>query len=265
MKRNLALVVAATAVVVVALFASQFMQRPVAPGIATSAPSPGTALAQGIPVPPTGSYVQTGISVTGDGRITVQPDLAQITVGVEVSNKSAAAAQQQAATQMDAVVSQLKQQGIAEKDIQTVRYDLSPEYDYSTRTPVLNGYRATNLAMVKVRDISKVGPILDAITASGATRIQGISFSVSDPTAATTAGRDEAMKNAFTKADQLAKAAGVGLGAPVLIEEISSAPPVPIDISARQAAPAAGIAAPTPINPGTQEVAVSVRVIYAIK
>ena len=71
MKRNLAPVVVAAAAVVVALFASQFVQRPAALGVANLSPSSQTALAQTIPVPPTGSFAQTGISVTGEGRITV--------------------------------------------------------------------------------------------------------------------------------------------------------------------------------------------------
>jgi uncharacterized protein len=208
----------------------------------------------------------SGISVSGQGSITVVPDLARVTLGIEVSNNSAAAAQQDAASKMDGIVSQLKQQGIQDKDIQTVRFDLSPDYDYSTRTPVLKGYKVTNLVVVTLRDISKVGSLLDAVVASGATRLQGISFSTSDPAAAGTQGREEAIKNARTKADQLAKLAGVSLGAPISIEETVSAPPTPMDIAPKiAAAPSMGAAVQTPINPGTQEITTIVHVVYGIK
>lgn len=262
MKRSVATMVAAVVAIVVAgTMAAQFAAKPSDSGAAISPASAQAALAQGIPVTPSTS--QSGIVVTGEGRVTVSPDLAQITLGVEVSNQSAVAAQQAAASQMDAVVSQLKAQGIDAKDIQTSRYDLSPEYDYSTKTPVLKGYRTTNLVTVKVRDVAKLGPILDAVGTAGATRIQGISFSVSDPTAATTQGRDEAMKNARAKADQLAKAAGVSVGSPILIQETSSTPPAAVDMTPR-AMPAAGVAS-TPISPGSQEVRVTVQVVYSIK
>lgn len=263
MNRSKLVIAMATAGVLVVL--ALVSQITVAPSgktpMSVTGPAP-VALAQGVPIQNTAQ--QTGIAVSGQGRITVTPDLAQITLGVEVSDPSAVKAQQTAASQMDAVVAKLKELGVADKDIQTSRYDLSPEYDYSTKTPVLKGYRATNLVVVKIRDVSKVGPVLDAITSSGATRIQGISFSVSDPTAATTQGRDAAMKDARAKADQLAAGAGVSVGTPIYIEEVSSTPPPAVDIAPR-AAPAAGAAPSTPISVGTQEVQVMVRVVFSIK
>jgi uncharacterized protein YggE len=205
----------------------------------------------------------TGIFVTGEGAITVKPDLARVTLGVEVTNPSASGAQQDAAARMDSVIAELRNQGIEERDIRTSSFNLSPDYDFSNRTPTLRGYRATNLVLVTVRDITKVGPLLDAVVAQGATRIQGISFGVSDPAAASTQGREEAMNNARAKAEQLARLGGVTLGRPIAIEEISSAPPMPVEM-APQAAPAAD-AARTPISPGTQEVRTVIRVVFAIQ
>lgn len=204
----------------------------------------------------------SGITVTGEGTISVKPDMAKITLGVEVTNQSAQGAQQDAASSMAAVMAELKKQGIQDKDIQTVRFDLSPDYDYSNRTPVLKGYRVTNLVQVTIRDISKVGGLLDAVVGSGATRLHGIRFSVTDPAAAGAQGREEAMKDARAKADHLAKLAGVSLGQPIAIEESVSAPPAPVEMATRaMAAPAAD----TPISPGTQEVRTVVRVTYSIK
>jgi uncharacterized protein len=263
-KSPLFLTVVAIVVLVAGAMASQFVVRGSTSWTASAASVSASPLGQVVPIQPnTGS--QSGIVVTGQGRVTVKPDIAQVTLGVEVTNVSASAAQQAAASQMDAVVSQLKQQGIEDKDIQTVQYNLTPEYDYSNnRTPTFKDYRVSNLVAVTVRDITKVGAVLDAVSGAGATRIQGISFSVSDPTAATTQGRDEAMKNARAKADQLAKDAGVTLGAPISIQETGGTPPPPVTIMPSAAAPAAA-PVQTPISPGTQEVQVSVTVVYGIR
>ncbi len=246
----------------VALIAS--LLQPAASGRAAGTlQAPGS---QSAPIIQGGSGQVTGISVSGQGIITVVPDLARITLGVEATADSAAAAQQDAATKMDAVVAQLKAQGIPDKDIRTVRFDLSPDYDYSTRTPVLKGYKVTNLVVVTLREVSKVGSLLDAVVNSGATRLQGISFSTSDPSAASAQGREEALKNAQSKAEQLAKLAGVTLGAPISIEETTSAPPTPVDIAQKAAAaPSASGAFQTPINPGSQEVTTTVHVVYSIR
>lgn len=211
---------------------------------------------------PQQSTQDTGITVSGEGIISVKPDQARITLGVEISNPSAKQAQQDAAAAMDAVTRELLGRGIQEKDIQTVRFDLSPEYDYSTRTAVLRGYRVTNLVAVTVRDISRLGDLLDGVVAQGATRIYGISFSVSDPAASSRQGREEAMNNARAKAEHLAQLAGVTLGRPIRITETVSAPPMPVDMAPR-AAPATAVA--SPISPGTQEVTTMVQVTYAIQ
>lgn len=265
MKRFAIIVAAAAAVLALLAGATTVLLSSSHPS-ATVSSTPASALAQSMSVPPTGTSPLNGISVTGEGTVTVQPDLAKVTLGVQVTNASAAAAQQDAASKMDSVVASLKQAGISDKDIQTVRFDLSPDYQYdnNTRTQVLKGYRVTNLVVATVRDISKVGQILDSAVTSGATMLQGVSFSVSDPAAAGRQGREQAMKDASAKAQQLASLAGVGLGSPISIEETVSAPPTPAQMQSA-AAPMAASAAQTPISPGTQEIRTVVRVVYAIK
>ncbi|MGI5835038.1 MAG: SIMPL domain-containing protein [Chloroflexota bacterium] len=205
---------------------------------------------------------RNGITVMGEGVIAVKPDMARVTLGVEVSNQSASAAQQDAAAKMDSVMAELKNLGIEEKDIQTVRFQLSPEYDHSGNTPVLKGYRVTNLVAVTIRDVTQVGGLLDTVVASGATRLHGINFSVSDPAAAGAQGRQQAMESAKGKAEQLANLAGVTLGPVVAIEESVSAPEAPMEMAvARDMAMAAPA---TPISPGMQEVRTIVRVTYSI-
>jgi uncharacterized protein len=220
---------------------------------------------------------RTGIRVTGEGIVRVSPDAARVTLGVEVSAATAGAALQQAADQMTAVVNQLRGLGIEERDIQTSQFDLSPVYDYNRNqvdrpgippspdgAPVLVGYRVTNLVTVTLRDITRVGDVLDAVVASGATRVHGIGFTVTDPAAAADQAREQAMNNARNTAQQLANLAGVGLGRAIAIEEISTPSPMPMDMVERVGAPMAQPAT-TPVAPGTQEVRTIISVTYAIQ
>ncbi len=259
------LVLAVLAVVLIAAAASTQIgtwTQPAPTRAATYASTSAQSMA--VPITQIGSATPAGITVTGEGTVTVTPDIAKVTLGVEVTNSSASGAQQDAASKMDSVMSELKSQGIQDKDIQTIRADLQPDYDYSTHTPVLKGYRATNLVVVTVRDLSKMGGLLDSVVSSGATQVQGISFSVSDPTAAGAQGRDQAMKDAKTKADQLAKAAGVVLGPPIAIQETVSPQTTPVPM-AMAAAPSVAAAPRTPISPGTRDIRTVVQVTYSIK
>jgi uncharacterized protein YggE len=114
---------------------------------------------------------------------------------------------------------------------------------------------------VKVRDLTKVGPVIDTAVAAGANQVNGISFSVADPAAAASQAREAAIADAKARATELANAAGVALGAATMITEVSAPGPIPFDY--RMAAPAADQAG-TPILPGTTEVQVDVEVTYAI-
>jgi uncharacterized protein len=216
---------------------------------------------------------RTGIRITSEGVVRVSPDAARVTLGVEVTAATAGDALRQAADQMTAVVNQLRGLGIEERDIQTSQFDLSPVYEERFERPadpvppdggpVLVGYRVTNLVTVILRDIGRVGDVLDAAVASGATRVHGIGFTVTDPAAAAQQAREQAMNNARSTAQQLANLAGVGLGTVIAIEEISAPSPMPVDMVERVAPAAAP--AQTPVAPGTQEVRTIVSVTFAIQ
>ncbi len=209
---------------------------------------------------------QPHVSVRGTGSVSAKPDIANMQVGVQIQNKSLDAAQSEAATKMDAAMKKLKEAGVDDKDVSTAQYNVEPVTTYhENQPPEVTGFRVTNILNVKLRDISKAGKVIDDLVSSGANTIYGLSFGFSDPAALVTQARDQAMKDAGAKADQLARAGGVGLGTPILIEEgLQNVPPVPLD-----AAPSAGIARgaapPTQINPGQQEVKVEVNVVYSIK
>ena len=221
-----------------------------------------------------GGNQQTGIWVSGTGQVLVQPDIAVITVGVEAKAKTVATARDQAAISMNAMIDALKAAGIQDKDIQTQFFNISPEYSFQDRTDafgdrvreqVLVGYRVTNRATVKVRDIDQTGKVLDDVARAGGdlTQIQGINFTVSDPSPFHVQAREVAVKEALAKARQFADLTGVSLGKVVFISEVSSTPIF------RQAEPsfeiAAAVAAPTPISGGELEIRVTVQAAFAIQ
>lgn len=213
------------------------------------------------PLPPVAAE-RSGISVVGEGAVTVTPSTALILFGVNVFDASLAKAQQQAAQQMDAVIARLKASGIAEQDIKTVNYSVNPEYDFRDGgSPTLRGYRVINTVQVKVRRIDTVGQLIDDVVAAGATQVQGISFEAENPEALKSQARELAMANARAKAEQMANLAGVTLGRPILIEESDTGgvPPRPVPFA--EAAPAAQR---TPIQPGETEVRTTVHVVYSI-
>jgi uncharacterized protein YggE len=189
--------------------------------------SSSPASAQTAPVQP---QTTNGVSVVGEGIVLAQPDAARITLGADVSDPSLATAQAQAAQRMDAVVAKLKADGIDEKDIRTVSYNITPQYDQQANQgqPVLRGYNVQNLVEVRTTDVPGLGSLLDDAVGSGATRIFGVTFEASDMESLKNQARDQAMANAQAKAQQLAKSAGVTLGKPISIEESDTGGVTPV-------------------------------------
>jgi len=207
---------------------------------------------------------QEGIWVTGQGKVTVTPDIVTLSLGVEAQQASVAEAQTQAAEAMGRVKTALTDNGIAEKDIQTRYFNIRQvtRWDRETEEEVVIGYEVTNMVTAKIRDINKTGAIIDAVAEAGGdlTRISSISFSVDDPSAYYEEARQEAMADAKAKAEQLAELAGVTLGKPTYISESAWFSPVPRDIYGGEAT----IAPETPISPGETEIPLTVQVVYAI-
>lgn len=205
------------------------------------------------------------ISVSGIGRVTTTPDVADVRVGVMITRTKVRDAQAAAATAMQGVIAALKKAGIADKDIQTTSLSLQPVYDYSSNgnPPRLTGYQIVNAVQATVRKLDTISDVVDGALSSGATTLDGITFRVDDPATAEAQARDAAMKNARTKADALAKAAGVSITGVSSISEQSGSIPVPIPYLAGGAA-GDKAAASTPIQVGTNEVDVTVSVVYLI-
>ena len=208
----------------------------------------------------------TGIWVTGQGETMAVPDVAMLSLGVEAKAKTVTEAQSQAAVAMDAVMQVLKDNGIAEKDIQTQQYSIYPVTKWDEdRGQEIIAYRVTNVVVAKIRKVDKAGAIIDAVAQAGGdyTRIRSISFAVDDPIPYYEEARTKAIKNAENKAKQLANLTGVRLGEATYISEGAIYPP-PIARGAWEYAAAPASATETPISPGELKVTVSVQVAYAI-
>jgi uncharacterized protein YggE len=204
------------------------------------------------------------LSVSGTGSVSVKPDVADITVGVTVQRDQAGAAAADAATVMDAVITAIKGLGIAEEDIQTTTLSLSPVYDYDRSPYRLVGYTATNLVTVTVRDLTQVGPVIDAATGAGATDVNSISFRLQDQTAAETEAREMAVTAARAKADTIAAAAGTEITGIISISESYAPVPMPVYYGEADMAASREGGAPTPVLAGTIEVRVDVSIVYSI-
>jgi len=232
---------------------------------ATSLPSlsPRSTLA----VDPSTTAPEHTISVSGTGTVTLKPDVADLHLGVLVSRSTVKAAQAEAASAMTKVIAALKALGIADKDIQTSNVSLQPTYDYSNNSnpPRLSGYQMSNSVTVTVRNLAKVGDAIDGSLAAGATSLDGVTFRVDDQTGAEAQARQAAMAEAKSKADTLAAAAGVSIGGVASISETSAPMPYPIMYGGGAPAAADSAKVATPIQVGTNDVTITVAVVYLIK
>ena len=206
-----------------------------------------------------------GISVSGEGRVSVAPDMALLSIGVSTKEDTVAAANSAVQAAMDRLLSSLKGNGIVEKDIQTSQFSINPEYDYQLSEPRLTGYRVTHMLQVKVRDIDRAGAVIDdGVEAAGdLVQVGSISLTVDDTSAMARQARELAMADAKGKAEELARLAGVELGKPISISE-SSYTPSPAATYDRAGYGAEAASAQTTISTGELEVVVSVQITYAI-
>jgi len=206
----------------------------------------------------------SGISVSGQGVAVAEPDIASLALGVSTLADSARQARDDAAESMTALIASLQENGVAEKDYHTSQFSINPEIDYRPNgQQVIRGYRVTSMLAVTVRDLDRVGEVIDeSVDAVGdPIQVQGVTFSIEDPSALMAEARSLAMTDAKTKAEALAGLADVELGKPLAISESSAGgvPPVYFDRAAQASADVS-----TPISPGQLEITVDVQVTYEI-
>ncbi|MCA8868737.1 MAG: SIMPL domain-containing protein [Rhodobacteraceae bacterium] len=171
------------------------------------------------------------LTVSGTGQVPVVPDLAMISVGVEVMASTAKAAISQNAEQMNRVFKLLQDSDVALADIQTSQFQLAPQWSNqksgSDMPPEIVGFMVSNSVRVKVRELAQLGAVLDALAESGATSFHSVQFDISQPQSPLDEARKLAVAEAIRKAELLADAAGQHLGRILSIDEAGSAP-VPI-------------------------------------
>jgi len=208
------------------------------------------------------------IMVSGEGEATVAPDMAVISLAVVRDADTASEALSANSAAMTEVLAALKAQGIAEKDLQTTDFSIQPKYKQETRTdgsyeaPVIVGYTVSNGLTVRVRDLAKLGALIDQSVKLGVNQGGGISFTNDDPEATIEAARKQAVEKAAAKAKTLTDAAGVKLGRVVEISE-NFARPMP---QVYAAAPMAKMGDEAmPIASGENLYTVTVNITYAIE
>ncbi len=207
----------------------------------------------------------TGIWVTGQGEVTVVPDVAILSLGVEAQAPTVQQAMAEAAGAMDRVMAALRANGVAERDIQTQWFNIYPVRRWvDDEREVLIGYRVTNMVRAKIRDVEATGSIIDQVAEAGGdlTRIHGVSFTVDDPSQYDNEAREKAIADAQAKAQHLAALAGVDLGRPFYISESGGFVPIYRDYAMMEAG---GILPPTPISPGETEITLTVQMAFAIE
>lgn len=204
------------------------------------------------------------ITVTGVGRTSIRPDIADLRLGVTITEATVDAARSASAKVQNAVLAKLKGLGVADRDLQTSIVSVQPQYDYSQQSapPRLVGYQFANVVAATLRDVDKVGDAIDGALGAGATNIDQISFRVADQSGAETEAREAAVADARSRAETLAAAAGVKIvGVGAIVE--GGGAPIPYPRGLERMAFAAKDAG-TPIEAGTNEVTASVTVTFLL-
>ncbi|GAA0551156.1 hypothetical protein FHS83_001330 [Rhizomicrobium palustre] len=203
--------------------------------------------------------------VTGTGQAKAAPDEANFSAGVVAQGVSAREALAANSKAMNAVIASLKHQGVPDKAIQTANISLNPQYTPCKPnvacTPKISGYEVSNTVMVTT-GIDKAGPVLDALVASGANQIGGISFAIHDPKPLLSEARTEAVKDAMDRAQTIAKAAGITLGSILSINEGGSYVPQPMFKAAAMRAMAQEA---MPVAGGEETLSANVSITFEIK
>jgi uncharacterized protein YggE len=227
---------------------------------AFSAPS-RTASAQDVaPVP----LLPRTITVVGEGKVNVEPDIARINIGVEVLRPTVREASDANQEIVDSVLAALSAAGIPDEDMQTSNFSVYAER-YGVNGPLAEdevNYRVTNTVNVTVRDLDTVGDILDAAIEAGANNIYGIEFAVDDTTAYASEARAAAVADSNARAEELASLTGVTLGEVLSVSEVIGTATPYNNFRAEAVGMGGG---GTSIQPGTLELTTQLQIVYAIQ
>ena len=229
---------------------------------------------------PTGELPRQ-LAVAGEGKTTVKPDVAVFTAGVVTQATKVKDAQAQNTAKSNAIIDFLKKNGVDEKDIKTIEYNIYPQYQSSYPPPCLSGvcalttirppeiasYQVRQTIQIKVRDLGKVDDLLAGVVGAGANEVGSITFKVDDPEVARAVARKKAIENAAAKAQVLADDLGVSLKSIVSYNEGNTDYPQQYAMSGlAEAKMTMAPAAPGPqVQPGEQEVTANVTIVYEFR
>lgn len=225
-------------------------------------------LVAAVPVSAQGQEWKPRVSVTGEGEARVSPDMAVITLSVLREAETAREALDANNAAMTDVIDALKVRGIEARDLQTSGLSISPQYVYprddnDEQRPRIVAYRVTNSLTVRVRDLAKVGEVLDEAVTLGVNQGGNIAFTNEDLSEALADARTRAVEDAVAKARTLAEAAGASLGDVLRISESSSsAPPRPMDTMVRMEAAAPS---PVPVEAGENTHTIQVDMVFELE
>lgn len=204
------------------------------------------------------------ITVDATGTVQIAPDMATITLGVTNENAEASAAMQATSDAVAQVLARLQEMGVEERDIQTRDLSLSPVWSgrnsQTGEQPEITGFAASNRVFVRVRDLDKLGQIMDAVIQDGANDFGGLTFGVQDPKPLEAQARANAVGEATAKAEQLAQAAGIALGPVQSISERSGGVRPVSEMRAMSMADSGGV----PVAGGEVSVSVNVSMVFGI-
>ncbi len=226
---------------------------------------------------------QNQITVFGEGKVYAKPDIAVVNIGVTAQDATVAEVTKNGTTKMNVVIEAVKALKIDEKDIKSTNYNLAPVYENSTiyapvpmmypspdiavsrTSTTIKGYKLDQSIEVKIRDFTKISDVLDQATKSGANTVGNLQFTIDNPEQFREQARAEAIKKAKDNAKNLAKESGIKLGKIINIYENSGPYPVMYDsVMAKGMGSVESAPAPT-IEPGQQEITVTINLTYKIK
>jgi uncharacterized protein len=214
--------------------------------------------------PPLVSPLQPSIVTRGQAIVTARPDRAFVTMAAESRSKNSADAQKQNAAAMTAVLQKIEQAGVPKDAVRTIGYELQPEFDYANGRQTFRNYVARNTVEVRLDDIDRVGIVIDAAAAGGATTITGIRFDVRNRAALERDALRQAVADARARAEAAAAGAGATIDRIVRIEE-EGAPFEPPRPMMRMAAQAIERDVATPVEPSTIEIRAQVTLTVSLR
>jgi uncharacterized protein YggE len=203
------------------------------------------------------------ITVVGQGRVSLRPDVATLNLGAEARANSVSEAKSEVDAQMEAIMAALEEAGIADKDIRTAHYGIhferepGPALREGGNDGAQGAYIVSSMVEVTIRDVDRAGQVLDAVVQAGANQVYGVNFTVSDESAWQSQARAEAMADARSRAQELAELAELELGEVLSVSEVVGGMAVPM--LAERAMGSGGFA------PGELELGTQIQVVFAVQ